>query len=101
MDTSKREEWKPTVREHVLRLTELARQAAIIKHGDLKGGMARWEHHLAEECGEAVAEMRNFDRAALLTELAQVAQLAQTMMEMLLKGQERDMESTWVEPSKR
>jgi hypothetical protein len=96
---------------------ERARKAAMFKHGSLKGGMLRWRHHLKEECEEAVAEMMelqakfqhnqnyytpraiNGTRIRLFEELAQVAQLAETMMAMLIQGEERLGQETWVERS--
>lgn len=71
-----------------------------MKHGSLKGGMDRWIHHLEEECREAVAEMRLLsrprgDKPHLITELAQVAQLAETMIMMLIDNREYEGEDTW------
>lgn len=90
----------------------VATEEAIAKHGPLKGGMARWIHHLEEECDEAVMEMRTIEllqkdgsidrnseyKSRLLAELAQVAQLAETMMVMLIEGREREGEETWQSP---
>lgn len=104
------------MREAVMR----AHNEAIMKHGPLQGGMKRWEHHLMEECMEAVAEMRALDlcpvwqfadhrekrspqqnqaRNRMFEELAQVVQLAENMMIMLLQGEERKGQETWQEKS--
>ena len=91
---------------------EKERAAAILKHGELQGGMARWEHHLAEECEEAIAEMRalqalhkrmpeyegwELPHTALLTELAQIAQLAQEMMLLIIINRPFKGEESWNE----
>jgi hypothetical protein len=96
---------------------ERARREALLKHGSLQGGMLRWRHHLREECDEAVFEMMdlhakfqhpdsyyhprvtNGTRIRLFEELAQVAQLAESMMMMLINGDERLGEGTWQEKS--
>lgn len=78
-----------------------ARTAANAKHGELKGGMGRWAHHLGEECEEAIIEMDRLGREVpgargkLLVELAQVAQLAERMIGMLLDGKEWEEADTW------
>jgi hypothetical protein len=99
---------EPAARTQAQRSIESARLAAIRKHGPLQGGMLRWVHHLREECEEACAEMYALDhlhskqdqwdhRVALLTELAQVAQLAQSMMVMLYLNQEQEGAETWAQ----
>lgn len=104
-----------SVRGKVRWLVEQERRAAEMKHGLLKGGMDRWIHHLAEEALEAVEEMariRDFRnghlsgwqggmleiRQHLVVELAQVIQLAETMMGMLLECKENEEEETWKSP---
>ena len=68
--------------------------------------MARWIHHLREECEEACDEMMALGfhhspgqthehRVRLITELAQVAQLAQSMMTMLYMGREMEETVPW------
>ena len=101
---------EPAVRALAQRTIDIARLTAIKQHGPLKGGMARWRHHLREECQEAVDEMYAMEhkhnkqeqweiRCRLLVELAQVAQLAQSMITALYMGKEREGEETWVEPN--
>jgi hypothetical protein len=73
------------------------------KHGPLKGGMDRWAHHLREECDEAVAEMWALKhnrqdsnaKTRLIVELAQVAQLAIRMIEMVYQNREWEEADTW------
>lgn len=74
-------------------LVDRARAEADAVHGPLKGGMERWSHHLLEECMEACDEMVAVDvdntpenRMRLVTELAQVAQLAERMIEKVQDG---------------
>ena len=97
---------EPAVREQAQRSIEVARLAAIRKHGELQGGMRRWIHHLREECEEAVAEMQALDyhhthqayyehKVRLITELAQVAQLAQQMMTLAYMGKEKEEKEPW------
>lgn len=97
---------EPAVREQAQRTVETARLAAIKKHGELQGGMKRWVHHLREETEEAVAEMMalNYHHTApalynhrmnLIAELAQVAQLAQSMMVLLYMGKEKEEKTIW------
>jgi hypothetical protein len=91
----------------VHRKVEVERIAAIRKHGELLGGMHRWMHHLKEECDESMEEMMALDyfhdpkdiwahRTKLITELAQVAQLAETMIALLMENREREGQETWV-----
>jgi hypothetical protein len=100
---------RESVRRRMLTLVEKERSAALMKHGSLKGGMRRWIHHLQEECEEAVAEMEAISRHRvcapsdpdvdtknkLVVELAQVAQLAEGMIMMLVDGREFEGEETW------
>jgi hypothetical protein len=100
---------KKRARELAMYAMEVADRAAVRRHGELKGGMARWAHHLEEECVEAMAEMRRLQinrhhwdtqlydgiKADLAVELAQVAQLAIKMMEMLYQKKEWEEEETW------
>lgn len=86
-------------------VVETERSRALEKHGALKGGMERWAHHLAEECAEAVVEMEMVDahrtsearRNMLITELAQVAQLAESMIITLIQNKQFKGEETWKE----
>jgi hypothetical protein len=88
-----------------------AKRDAILKHGSLQGGMDRWFHHLQEEAHEALDDIlaiskqrqrRTPDygtirqrRNNLMTELAQVAQLAEGMLVLLILGDEHKGEETW------
>lgn len=97
---------EPAVREQARRTIEVARLAAIRKHGELQGGMARWVHHLREETEEAVAEMQALSyhhtpsalhnhRMNLIAELAQIAQLTQQMMVLLYMNKEKEEKIAW------
>ncbi len=98
---------RPEVKVRSLVFVE--KMKALHKHGRLQGGMGRWIHHLREECEEAVEEMHNMEvyrdmpgsrvetetRKRLIEELAQVVQLAEGMMAMLLLNREWEGEETW------
>lgn len=85
---------------------DMAQAEAIRRHGPLKGGMDRWIHHLQEECQEAVDEMLALKvkhspievegiKVNLVCELAQVAQLAISMISLVYQGKEKEGEETW------
>lgn len=93
-------------------LVEQARSQALMKHGSLRGGMGRWEHHLMEECREACDEMEKLHhqhlkayrydldpttKQHLIEELAQVAQLSTGMIMLLLEDRQFEEEYTWQE----